>query len=204
MFAVPRLPRLPNSIAPTNLLAPITSFFSQPTRIDYDSIPLNRVATTKSSKRSRVAAHSGPLANLSLSTCPICYQRAMTAPVALTGSSTGSSLTLPPLHPQNLAGAGAGLSGLGLGQFGNTTDSEESRIFVPAQSDCWGECTWCYYCITGELLRFEQEFPRVISTELSEGKQEVISEQKAMEGERRKWDCLRCGGVVTRAWRVAA
>jgi peroxin-2 len=62
---------------------------------------------------------------------------------------------------------------------------EENRIFVPAQSDCWGGCRWCYYCIMGELAQ-------------NQAQDGSVNEKEGAC----KWDCLRCGGRVTKAWRV--
>lgn len=163
MFAYPLLPRLPSYFQPSALLAPIQTILSRPRVIDYSSIaplPTGSGDTGKST-----AAHSGALANLPLDTCPICHLRSTSTPVPLTSSL---NIALPPVGSGEIEGL-----------------SEENRIFVPAQSDCWGNCRWCYYCIMGELASQTQNH-----TEGSE------------KGEASRWDCLRCGGSVTRAWRV--
>ena len=160
MFAFPRLPRLPSFFQPSALLAPIRSILSRTRTIDYSSIAT--LPTLESEKAT--AAHSGKLADLPLDTCPICHLRSTSTPVPLTSSL---DISLPPVGP------------------GGTKESnEENRIFVPAQTDCWGGCRWCYYCIKGELVSLRHGSP---------------VDDKADSG---KWDCLRCGGRVTRAWRV--
>jgi len=63
----------------------------------------------------------------------------------------------------------------------------EDRVFVPAKTDCWGECKYCYYCIADELAQHAQRFA-------AEGGDESAA----------KWTCLRCGGSVTKATRVGA
>lgn len=160
MFAFPRLPRLPSFFQPSALLAPIRSILSRTRTIDYSAIaPLPTLESEKTT-----AAHSGKLADLPLDTCPICHLRSTSTPVPLTSSL---DISLPPVGP------------------GGTKESnEENRIFVPAQTDCWGGCRWCYYCIKGELVSLRHGSP---------------VDDKADSG---KWDCLRCGGRVTRAWRV--
>lgn len=63
----------------------------------------------------------------------------------------------------------------------------EDRIYVPAQTDCWGGCKYCYYCIADGLARHAQ---------VSEG----AKDEKLVT----KWTCLRCGGAATKATRVGA
>jgi peroxin-2 len=144
----------------TTLTILFPTFLSRPRTIDYSSIaPLPTLESEKTT-----AAHSGQLADLPLDTCPICHLRSTSTPVPLTSSV---DISLPPVGP------------------GESKESnEENRIFVPAQTDCWGGCRWCYYCIMGELV--SQEHPGT-------------GVEKEEPG---KWDCLRCGGRVTRAWRV--
>jgi len=163
MFAYPLIPRLPSYFQPSSLIAPIQSILSRPKTLDYSSIaPLPSLETEKST-----AAHSGQFANLPLDTCPICHLRSSSTPVPLTSSL---DIALPPVGS--------------VGSSGGVSD-EENRIFVPARTDCWGGCRWCYYCIMGELA--SQAHPQ-------EG-----ADEKGGPG---IWDCLRCGGRVTKAWRV--
>jgi peroxin-2 len=169
MFAFPLLPRLPSFFQPSTLLAPIHSLLSRPKAIDYSSIPL--APLDRNDPKASKAAHSGPLADLPIDTCPICHLRSTSAPVPLTSSL---DISLPPV-------AGTGLK----------EGDEENRVFVPAQTDCWGGCRWCYYCIMGELAAP----PGQTGTE--SGKVSGVSGDTAV-----KWDCLRCGGRVTRAWRA--
>lgn len=166
MFAYPLLPALPSYLRPGSVLAPVRSLFSLPTAIDYSSIPLS---TTLGDGKPSLAAYSGPLADLPIQTCPICHLRSTNTPVPL-----AAGVSLPPV-----AGAVAG----------DKEGDEEERIFVPAQTDCWGGCKWCYYCIMGELASLQAE---ASSTQRTLGK--AISPPK--------WDCLRCGGTVTKAWRA--
>jgi peroxin-2 len=165
MFAFPLLPRLPSYFQLSTLLAPIQSVLSRPKSIDYSSIPLAPV--DRNDPKASKAAHSGPLADLPIDTCPICHLRSTSAPVPLTSSL---DISLPPVAV-----------------MGQRESDEENRIFVPAQTDCWGGCRWCYYCIMGELAAFSGQTGTVSG----------VSGDTAV-----KWDCLRCGGRVTRAWRA--
>lgn len=181
MFSVPLLPRLPTFLTPSSLLAPLKSFLTQPTAIDYTSIPLLPTQTFGTEKRSTVV-HSGPMANLPKSTCPICHLRFTSAPVPLDPStSSGSAINLPPIQSVFTTDLAEGES------------KEETRIYVPAQTDCWGACRWCYYCIAGELAKHR-------------GGLETRRRNRpaAKKEEEEKWTCLRCGGGATRAWRVGA
>ncbi|KAK4688705.1 peroxin-2, partial [Tremellales sp. Uapishka_1] len=132
-----------------------------PPEVDYSSL---LATTTKASPSSSTRAHSGLFATIPKETCPLCHLRSSTNPVAL----GDSGISLPPLGDQKDEG------------------KEENRIYVPAQTDCWGTCRYCYYCIMGELAGFEEK-RREKSAEASE-----------------TWECLRCGGGVTKAWRVGA
>lgn len=183
MFFVPLLPPLPTFFAPSALIAPLKAFLNQPTSIDYTSIPLLPASSEKSSKVS-AAAHSGPLASLPKPTCPICHLRLSSAPVPLDSStSSGSAINLPPIRSVFST------------ELPEDQSKEETRIFVPAQTDCWGGCRWCYYCIAGELTKHRDTL---------EARQKTSRpSEKRGEGEE-KWSCLRCGGGVTRAWRVGA
>lgn len=168
MFAFPLLPPLPSFFRPSSLIAPLKSLLSQPTSIDYASI----ASLPNSTEKKSTAAHSGLLAGLPMETCPICHLRSASAPVTL-----ASDISLPPINLE------------GLSDRDGTVMDEENRIFVPAQTDCWGGCRWCYYCIVGELA----------SLHSSDRSSEAMRTER---DESRKWDCLRCGGAVTRAWRA--
>lgn len=164
MFAYPLLPTMPPSLRPSTYIAGVKSLLSLPTSIDYSAISPTSKDLMTNGKRS-MAAHTGPLADLPPDTCPICHLRSTTAPVDL-----GAGVSLPAVDPHV------------------TGDKEENRIFVPAQTDCWGGCRWCYYCIMGELATCSQDQHQ----QGGEGK----------TGAEVKWDCLRCGGGVTKAWRA--
>ncbi|WWC61850.1 uncharacterized protein I303_104435 [Kwoniella dejecticola CBS 10117] len=212
IFAIPLLPPLPSYLNPTAHLNSLKSIFSPPTRIDYSSIGmtslLNGHAPNDDAQR-----HRGIYADLPLSTCPICHSRNITAPVPLSSSAQGSGLNLPPIE---------GASG-----FEHEADAEENRIFVPAQTDCKGGCRWCYYCIGQELYNHHerqkangngngkakkrvdaQRAGQVVHGRLKGGKDRAgKAKEQASEGEEEdevKWECLRCGDGVTRAWRVGA
>ncbi|ODN79814.1 hypothetical protein L202_03711 [Cryptococcus amylolentus CBS 6039] len=182
MFAVPLMPPMVSSsaVSPQEWLKPIRGLFSQRTDIDYQSLPIIPPAELAAEKRNEVKVHKGPLAHLPKTTCPICYLRHTSAPVPLSSSSQGTSISLPPL-PTGAADSAA------------ATEDNEDRIFVPARTDCEGECVWCYYCIGEELYRNQEEV--ALKPVSKNGPEESDTE----EG---KWSCLRCGGKVGRAWRV--
>lgn len=165
MFAYPLLPSLPSSLRPATLIAPIRNMLSVPTTIDYNSIPA--VSNDINGKPTSMS-HSGPLADLPEDICPICHLRSNTTPVPL-----AAGVSLPPVGHRDDA------------------EDDENKVFVPAQTDCWGGCRWCYYCIMGELAAIRQT-------------QHADGNGKGSEGSQKppKWDCLRCGGAVTGAWRV--
>jgi peroxin-2 len=179
MFAIPRLPRLPSYLAPITYISAMKTLLSRPNSIDYTSIPLLPSSSAKASGKASREASSGPFADLPLSSCPICHQRRAAAPVPLSDSETGAEINLPP----------TGVEG----------GDEEEKIFVPAETDCWGGCRWCYYCIATELAKHAEERAKVELAEQakSQGKKEGPVQEPAL-----KWECLRCGGGVTRAWRA--
>lgn len=163
MFALPRIPSLPAIVNPSTLIAPIKSFFSQPTTIDYDALSAAQSSIT-AAKAAGVAApsaaHAGVCAGIPAQTCPVCYLRRTSAPVAL----SGTDIELPPLEDED------------------PEADPEDRIFLSASTDCWGGCRYCYYCIADELAQFAQEHG----------------------DDGAKWQCLRCGGNVTKAKRTGA
>lgn len=163
MFALPRIPSLPAVVNPGTLLAPVRAFLSQPTTIDYDALSAAQ-GSISAAKAAGVAApsaaHAGVCAGIPQQTCPVCYLRRTSAPVAL----SGTDIELPPLEDAD------------------PEADPEDRIFLAAKTDCWGGCSYCYYCVADELAQFAQEHP---------------------DGDA-KWQCLRCGGSVTKAKRVGA
>lgn len=164
MFAVPRIPSLPPALNPATALAPVRQFLSQPTQIDYAALSASAgelSAARKAGTAAPSSAHSGPFARLPASVCPVCYVRRTEQPQAL----SGTDIELPSLD--------------------NAETEDEDKIFVPAQTDCWGQCMYCYYCVADELARAGRRFQK--------GEQESSV-----------WSCLRCGGEVTRAWRATA
>lgn len=56
---------------------------------------------------------------------------------------------------------------------------DEERIFVPAQTDCWGGCRWCYYCIGQELSRHYEEIAKEVK---SKGSSRVAASGDRAEG----------------------
>lgn len=162
MFAVPRIPVLPAALNPGTLVSPVREFFSQPTTIDYDALSAAQSSITAAQRAGVPApttAYAGICAKIPLSTCPVCYLRRTSAPVEL----PGTDIELPPLEEDSEA-------------------DPEDRIFLAAETDCWGHCRYCYYCVAEELAEFALE-------------------SKDKGG---KWTCLRCGGAVTKARRVGA
>ncbi|KAK8864373.1 hypothetical protein IAR55_001621 [Kwoniella newhampshirensis] len=197
MFSVPLLPPLPAFLTPSALVAPLQSLLSPPEPIDYTSIPLFPASTRDCGEPNTVAkVHTGQLAGLPKSTCPICHLRISSTPVPLDSTtSQGNALTLPPI-----AGLGEGPSGH---TEGGGEAKEESRIFVPAQTDCEGACKWCYYCIGEELYKHREIIAS--KTKGKEGRRkDGTNNEGSANGEEEKWQCLRCGGRVSRAWRVGA
>lgn len=188
MFSVPLLPSMPKLLSPLSVLQPLKSFFSQPTSIDYQKLPIvprGKAASANGSISNR-AAHSGRLAGLPLTTCPICHQRKSSTPVPIASSSAGANISLPPIPHLDADGSASD----GLADGSSADMEEETRMFVPAQTDCWGGCRWCYYCIAEELVKHRER----LDASKKAGKPVAPEEEK--------WACLRCGGQVTRAWRA--
>ncbi|OWZ81197.1 peroxin-2 [Cryptococcus neoformans Bt85] len=195
MFAIPLLPTVPPSLrlSPSRFFRPITTFLSQPTDIDYSSlptIPLDRRGLNCGDDQPR--KHGGPLAYLPKTTCPICYIRLSAAPVPLSSTSQGSSLTLPPIP---------GSSEAAFGHEASVADGEEEcGIFMPARTDCHGGCLWCYYCIGEELYRHRKANLQKIykrNKQMRNGRQELEKTDEEVT-----WNCLRCGDGVNKAWRA--
>ena len=182
MFAIPRLPALPPSLTPSTYLSAARTLLTRPRMVDYTSIPLYPGPAKPGEARSR-DAHSGPLADLPLTSCPICHRKRATVPVPIAGTESGAAISLPPV---DLEGG-----------------EEEERIFIPAQTDCWGGCRWCYYCIGTELAKHSESAAATQSAAKNQPTRKGKG-QDAPVNEVPKWDCLRCGGGVTRAWRVGA
>lgn len=182
MFAIPKLPRLPSILSPATQLAAVRSLLIRPKTIDYTSVPLLAAKGNSTEKPSR-DAHSGPYANLPLSSCPICYQRRKATPAPIGEGSAASDIALPPID----------VSG----------GEDEETVFIPAETDCWGGCRWCYYCIAGELARHAEV---VAAAEIAYSTKKGRTDEKTTVAEitAEKWTCLRCGGGVSRAWRVGA
>ena len=188
MYSIPLVPPLPRFLSPQALASRTRQFFAQPTAIKYDAIPLKPDTTAFTN----TLAHSGILAHLPRTTCPICHRRRTAEPVPLSDTQAGSDITLPPLP---LSGE-PHVPQLILDISSQENENDDTTIYVPAQSDCWGGCRWCYYCIQGELVKHRLEQARAREIGMVSHKGEKGEEQEE------KWTCLRCGGGVTRAWRV--
>lgn len=116
-----------------------------------------------------------------MTSCPICHQRRKATPAPIGEGTAASEIALPPVD----------ISG----------GEEEEKIFIAAETDCWGGCRWCYYCIAGELARHAEGVAVAEETRRDKGG------KPGLEGHGQQpenWSCLRCGGVVSRAWRVGA
>lgn len=202
MFSIPLLPPIPAYLAPRSLLSPITALVARPTKIDYASIPLVPSLGSKNDPSHPISGiPTGPFANLPLETCPICHLRQTAVPRPLDSVGAGSDIALPPI------------SGSGQEEAGGSEGHEETRIFVPAQTDCWAGCKWCYYCIGEELFKDHEGVSRrrkeksVGPDVRAEGKGDFPGEKRKMVAVKEVeegWGCLRCGGSVSRAWRVGA
>lgn len=219
MTAVPLIPPIPSFLTPGALISPLRTFLSQSSTVDYTALTHTSFSTSVAGlSKVSASAHTGPLAHLPKETCPICHLRYTSAPIPLDAStSQGSSFSLPPIltFPTSTSGEEA---------------KEETRVYVPAQTDCWGGCQWCYYCIAGELGKHqecvrlaERSKPKIKKEKqivwekvqsrvkertrekehfrVKEKVQDTDTELNAVL-EEEKWNCLRCGGGVTRAWRV--
>ena len=176
MFAVPLLPLLPEFLSPSTVINPVRKLLQQSETVDYAALvsePVPRLPSGNGQTKS-TAAHSGKYASLPKETCPICYRRSGAGNAPLGAAGLGSSIQLPKVEQKDE----------------NIAD-DETRVFVPAQTDCWGGCQWCYYCIADELVRHQQDLNR------KRGRKKA----SVADGESR-WECLRCGGGVSRAWRV--
>jgi peroxin-2 len=189
MFAVPLAPTLPAFLNPKRHLTAFQTLLTRPKTVDYTSIPTLASRTFSHNEKPSRDSHSGPFADLPLTSCPICHQRRQTTPKPIGDSASAAEISLPPVE----------VSG----------GEDEEKIFVPAETDCWGGCRWCYYCIAGELARHaeDQAAEADKAREKVQGRKTETKGQEAgqvSQGERVKWDCLRCGGGVTRAWRVGS
>lgn len=77
-------------------------------------------------------------------------------------------------------------------------DNEETRIHLPAKTDCEDECRYCFYCISEVLTRRAKEVEmesqrRGVGVGVGEGEG---------EGKVKGWECLRCGEEVWGCIRV--
>lgn len=185
MFSYPHLPALPTFLTPSQLISPLKSLLSPPQPIDYTQLQSTQSTGAKTDSKA-TKTHTGPLADLPLETCPICHLRHISSPLNLKTSS--GEISLPRL-PE-------------LGSFSGDVIvekveevREETRIYVSARGDCWGGCVYCYYCLAGELAALaEQDAKHGGKAQAKVGGDDTL----------RKWDCLRCGGAVSRVWRVGA
>lgn len=161
MFLLPVLQPLQVSERLSAAYEKLKQALQRPTAVDYTSS--TGTASTSRTEQSTERRPTGRLAHLPLQTCPICHLRLATAPVPLGESGSASSISLPPVDAPGV-------------------DDDETHVFVPAATDCWSSCVYCYYCIAGTLLEHAD----------AQAKQEVD----------KPWECLRCGGQVNTAARL--
>ncbi|WWC89355.1 uncharacterized protein L201_004277 [Kwoniella dendrophila CBS 6074] len=206
MFSVPLIPPLPISLNPRKYFNQFKSIISPPSIIDYTSIPLSSSLPTKDET---VYEHKGIYSKLSKEICPICYSRNSNLPVPLSSTGQGQDLTLPPIQ-------GAQNTNFGHRINNKTEEEEENKVFIPTQTDCLGNCKWCYYCIGEELFKHHERIKSLPKKKhKSKLKNDNNGKSKGGTGDQKdsvqeedeqedKWECLRCGDQVSRAWRVGA
>lgn len=132
--------------------------------------PQTNEPSSSSSKR----PHGGKYHALPLTACPICYQRAIQtdklAPIPqmpfIPALPHTEHLDIRPVVEEHQEEV-------------EEEENEETAIYIPVQADCWGECTYCYYCL-GDALTKAQQTAR-----------QLDKERRGMG-----WECWRCGGEV--------
>lgn len=142
--------------------------------------------------------HEGPYANLSPRTCPICY--AANGPPS---SQAASNASAPPAVPRlpglpTIPAGPPSSDALATGNVDPSPSSSEeepaaaaviadpNEAHVPVRADCWGRCTYCYFCLGEALVRAQEREAEAVRT----------GEKSVEESEAKGWECLRCGGEV--------
>lgn len=164
MFLLPVLQPLRISEKVKTAMAVLRQALARPETIDYKP---SSVTDLNATRGPTARQPTGRLAHLPSATCPICHLRLATNPIPLGAGGSASSISLPPVTAPG-------------------ADDDETKVFVPARADCWAQCVYCYYCITGALLEGKDSTGGVVPN-----------------GDvKRAWECLRCGGEVHSASRV--
>ena len=165
----------------------------------YEPIPLqggppNANGTLgRNSGRRRRERPRGPYWTLHRNSCAICHHRLR--------DTIDAQLGLPAIQPTGDVAAIGKLTGEDVDAEQQTEEeNEETRIHVPAQTDCEEECRYCYFCIS-EALTLQAK------TVADGEKRRQGSETQRKEGQVpdrtiKGWDCLRCGGEVWSCIRV--
>jgi hypothetical protein len=162
---------------------------------------------TKTGRRKRERERpKGPYWTLSRNTCAICHHRLR--------DTLDAQLGLPAIQP---AGEGS-LTGIGRltgetidpedqERHDDGDDNEETRIHIPAQTDCEEECRYCFYCISEALtMRAKQAQTAQEERGRRKGRQDkqiVEKDGSGVSAVVKGWDCLRCGGEVWSCMRLA-
>jgi len=73
-------------------------------------------------------------------------------------------------------------------------DNEETRIHLPAKTDCEDECRYCFYCISEVLTRRAKEVE--LESKRRGGGVEDEDDTAPGRGKMKGWECLRCGEEV--------
>ena len=108
-------------------------------------------------------------------------------PIDSTGAASGIALPPIPLSSSSASRGTAHGGRVGGNEYGDAAEAaeedesidDEERIFVPAQTDCWGECRWCYYCIGQELARHFEEIAKEVK---SKGSSRVVTSGDRAKG----------------------
>jgi hypothetical protein len=78
----------------------------------------------------------------------------------------------------------------------NEVDNEETRIHLPAKTDCEDECRYCFYCISEVLTRRAKEV-EVEAKRRGRGGDDDEDQVGVPNRDKVKgWECLRCGEEV--------
>lgn len=145
-------------------------------------------AKTKLTKRRR--APRGPYWNLAKETCAICHHKLV--------NTMDAQLGLPPVHPPTVESTDEETGDETTGGPQPETN-EDTRIHVPARTDCDEECVYCYYCIAEALAKEAKERDAQVNLKREDSSQEKHMNGSAVE---KGWTCLRCGDDVHGCKRV--
>jgi hypothetical protein len=149
-------------------------------------------------RRKRERSNRGPYWTLSKNTCAICHHRLR--------DTIDAQLGLPAIQPTTTVTTGSAAIGRLTGedvdpeQEGGEQgeDNEETRIHLPAKTDCEEECRYCYYCISEALTIRAKEvagLDEVARKGAGDDAKEKVIPPKG-------WGCLRCGEEVWNCIRI--